>query len=235
MRALRASGLLSLSLAGLLGGSAACDGTGRRTDSPPANANSDPRAQLFPPDKLSTLEAPDRAAWQQPERVMDALNIADSSRVADIGAGGGWFTAYLARRVGPNGVVYAEDVQPPMIDAIKRRIKADGLTNVHIILGAPDDPRLPPGLHAVLLIDTYPQLPDPVALLRHAAAALAPGGRIGVVDFKNDGSGGPGPPIEHRVAPEVVVKDAQNAGLQLASREAFLRYQYVLVFTKSGG
>jgi predicted methyltransferase len=229
----RPSTLLGLALAGLLAG-VACDGGDERRDEPPAATTANPREELFPSNELGTLEAPDRSAWQQPERVMDALNIADSSRVADIGAGGGWFTSYLSRRVGPNGVVYAEDVQPPMIDAIKRRMRAEGLVNVRPILGAPDDPRLPPGLHAVLLVDTYPQLPDPVALLKRTAASLAPGGRIGIVEFKNDGAGGPGPPIEHRVAPEIVIRDARKAGLEPVSQERFLRYQYLLVFKRTG-
>ena len=67
---------------------------------------------LFPPEQLGMLEGPDRAAWQRPEEVMDALLIAEGSTVADLGAGGGWFTIRLANRVGPNGRVYAEDVQP---------------------------------------------------------------------------------------------------------------------------
>jgi predicted methyltransferase len=196
---------------------------------PPAQETS---GRLFPPSELGVLEAPDRAMWQQPERVMDALNIADSSRVADVGAGGGWFTTYLARRVGPNGVVYAEDVQPAMIDSIIRKMKAEGLNNVRTILGTPEDPNLPEGLQAILMVDTYPQLSNPVAMLKRLSLSLAPGGRIGVVDFKNDGAGGPGPPLESRVAPETVMKNAQQAGLTLSAQERFLRYQYMLVFTR---
>jgi predicted methyltransferase len=166
---------------------------------------------------------------------MDALGIADSSRVADFGAGGGWFTTFLARRVGPNGVVYAEDVQPEMIVSINRKMKNEGLTNVRAILGTPAEPALPSGLNAILLVDTYPQLVEPVVILRRLAASLAPGGRIGIVDFKNDGAGGPGPPIESRIPPEVVMRDAKEAGLELSSQERFLRYQYMLVFTKPAG
>ena len=75
--------------------------------------------RLFPPEDLGILESPDRDEWQQPERIMDALGIAEASRVADLGAGGGWFTIRLARRVGPNGVVFAEDVQRQMIDSTR--------------------------------------------------------------------------------------------------------------------
>jgi predicted methyltransferase len=190
-------------------------------------------ARLFPPEQLNLLEGPDRDEWQQPDRVMDALGIADGARVADLGAGGGWFTERLAHRVGPNGIVYAEDIQPAMIDAIKRRKESRSLVNVQPILGSPDDPRLPTGLHAVLMVDTYPQLPNPISVLKHVARALAPNGVLGVVDFKPDGGGGPGPPIDERLDPRAIVRDAEGAGLVLRRHETFLRYQYLLVFGKS--
>ncbi len=192
----------------------------------------EPPSRLFPPEELATLEGPDRDEWQQPDRIMDALGIADGARVADLGAGGGWFTVRLAHRVGPNGQVYAEDIQPRMLDSIDRRVRSAGLTNVGTVLGTPDDPRLPDDLQAVLMVDIFPQLSDPVGLLRNIARSLAPNGRIGIVDFKPDGSGGPGPPLAERLAADVVVRDATQAGLRLHSHETFLRYQYLLVFTK---
>ena len=72
--------------------------------------------RLFPPQDLGLLEGPDRDAWQKPDQIMDALAIADGSAVADIGAGAGWFTIRMARRVGPNGIVYAQDVQRQALD-----------------------------------------------------------------------------------------------------------------------
>ena len=99
--------------------------------------------RLFPPEDLGLLEAPDRDIWQRPDQIMDALGIAEASVVADIGAGGGWFTVRLARRVGPNGIVYAEDVQAEMLAAISRRVAAEGLTNVRTGARQGSDPRLP--------------------------------------------------------------------------------------------
>jgi cyclopropane fatty-acyl-phospholipid synthase-like methyltransferase len=90
---------------------------------------------LFPPANLGLLESPDRDAWQKPEQIMDALGIAEGSKVADIGIGSGWFTIRLARRVGPNGRVYAEDVQRQMLEATRRRVSREGLKNVETILG----------------------------------------------------------------------------------------------------
>ncbi|MEO8482352.1 MAG: class I SAM-dependent methyltransferase [Acidobacteriota bacterium] len=190
--------------------------------------------RLFPPEDLAILEGPDREEWQQPDRIMDALGIADGSKVADIGAGGGWFTVRLARRVQVNGIVYAEDVQKEMLDSISRRVSEQRPANVRMVLGTSDDPRLPPGLHAALMVDTYPQIPQPdrITFLRNVAKSLAPDGRLGIVDFKTDGAGGPGPPLDERLAPEIVRRDAQVAGLRLMKEETFLRYQYLLIFGK---
>ncbi len=186
--------------------------------------------RLFPPEDLGILESPDRDEWQQPERIMDVLGIADGSRVADLGAGGGWFTIRLAQRVGPNGRVFAEDVQRQMIDSIRQRVANQRLTNVETILGTVDDPRLPGQLDAVLVVDAYPAFSNPVTVLRHIARALAPHGRLGIVDFKLDGVGGPGPPLDERLDPAVVRRDAEQAGLRLLREDTFLRYQYLLVF-----
>ena len=188
--------------------------------------------RLFPPENLGLLEGPDRDLWQMPGPIMDALGIADGSVVADLGAGGGWFTIRLARRVGPNGKVYAEDIQRLMLEATRRRIAREGLRNVEPVLGTESDPKLPAGkIDAVLVVDTYHEINDPVPLLRNLAKSLKPQGRVGVVDFRKDGLG-PGPPIEERLDPDLIVRDAEAAGLRLARRETFLPYQFFLIFVR---
>jgi ubiquinone/menaquinone biosynthesis C-methylase UbiE len=188
--------------------------------------------RLFPPSDLGLLDAPDRDLWQRPDQIMDAMGIADGSVVADIGAGSGWFTIRLARRVGPQGLVYAEDVQKEMLTAISRRVGREGLANVKPVLGLKNDPRLPAqSLDAALMVDAYHEMENRVAVLSSLARALKPQGRIGVVDFKLDGTG-PGPSAEERVSPDVVVRDAKEAGLRLIRNEPFLPYQYFLIFGK---
>jgi SAM-dependent methyltransferase len=188
--------------------------------------------RIFSPTDIGLLEAPDREAWQKPDQVMDSLQIAEGSLVADLGAGGGWFTIRLARRVGPNGLVYAEDIQRLMIEAIQRRVQREGLSNVRTVLGAKDDPRLPPAaLDAVLIVDAFHEMEEPVALLRNVARALKPNGLIGIIDY-TQGQGGPGPGPEERVAPNVIIDTAKAAGLRFAGQETFLRYQYLLRFGK---
>src|SRR5262249_42563357 len=194
--------------------------------------------RLFPPQDLGLLEAPDRDDWNKPEQIMDAVGIADGAVVADIGAGGGWMEIRLARRVGPNGLVYAEDVQPQMIEAINRRMQHEGLSNVRTVKGETTDPHLPTGLDAVLIINGYREMDDPLnekqilTFLKNVAQSLKPQGRLGVADFL-PGGGGPGPAQEDRVNPDTVVRAAERVGFRLQRREDVPPFMYVLVFTKA--
>jgi ubiquinone/menaquinone biosynthesis C-methylase UbiE len=163
---------------------------------------------------------------------MDALGIADASVVADVGAGSGWFTVRLARRVGPNGIVYAQDVQQEMLAAITRRVQREGLTNVRPVLGQGSEPHLPRGkLDAILMVGVYHEIDDRVTMLKNLGAALKPQGRLGVIEFRQNGGGGPGPAVEERVDPQIVIRDAAQAGLRLLSQESF-PYQYFLNFAR---
>ena len=193
-------------------------------------ASAGQHGRLFPPQDLGLLEGPDRDAWQKPDQIMDALAIADGSTAADIGAGAGWFTIRLARRVGPNGMVYAQDVQRQMLEAIRRRVDREGLRNVETRLGVGSTPNLPErSLDAVLVVDVYPEVEDRVTFLRNLAAALKPGGRLGIVNYK-PGLGGPGPGPQEgvRVESASVEEDVLAAGLRVLARQT-LPYQYLLV------
>ena len=187
------------------------------------------KAKLFDPQDLGLLEAADREQWQKPDQIMDALRIAEGSVVADIGAAGGWFTVRLARRVGPNGLIYAEDIQAPMLEEISRRIQRENVPWVRTVLGTATDPRLPPGLDAILIVDVYHEMDDPVTLLKNAARSLKPNGRLGVVDFL-PGGGGPGPAPDQRIDAREVIKDAAAAGLRLISQETVPPFEFLLVF-----
>lgn len=200
---------------------------------PPLAGQQRAHGRLFPPQNLGELEGSDRDTWQRPDQIMDALGIADGSVVADLGAGSGWFTLRLAIRVGPNGKVYAEDIQPEMIGVISRRMARENLQKrVEPILGTNDNLRLPENvLDVALICDTYHEMENPVPLLRNAARALKKDGRLAIIEFTKAG-GGPGPALEERADPERVIREAQAAGLRLIARHNFLRYQYLLVFGK---
>jgi predicted methyltransferase len=218
----------------------------------PSASRPDPaksKSRLFLPQDLGLLEPSDRDQWQPPDQIMDALNIADGAVVADLGAGGGWFTMRLAQRIGPNGVVYAEDVQSVMLEGIRRRAQRENRLNVRTVLGTANDPLLPRGIDAALIVGSYhemacgvgPTCQDPIALLKNVARSLKPQGLLGVVDF-NPGEGGPGPAADERVDPEAVVRAAAAAGFQVLKREAVPRdaapsyqFQFLLVFGKNPG
>ena len=193
------------------------------------------QGRLFPPTDLGLLESPDRAAWQKPDLIMDTLKIARGDTVADIGAGSGFFTVRLARRVDPfrqgDGIVYAQDIQQPMLESIKRRVSRAGLRNVVTRLGTDTDANLPKGqVDAILVVDVYHEVQatdDRVRFLRHLADALKANGRIGIVNYK-PGDGGPGPEPQRRLDRSVVEEEVRAAGLRVLDRTT-LPFQYMLV------
>ena len=195
------------------------------------------KGRLFDARDLGLLEAPDRDDWQKPDLIMDELQIADGAKVADLGTGGGWFSIRLARRVGPNGVVYAEDVQPLMLEATLRRVQKEGLRNVKPVLGTASDPKLPQGLDAVLIVGSFHEMDDPVrpdalpTFLNNVVRSLKPQGRLGVADFL-PGAGGPGPAPDERVDPQTVIRATEAVGLKLQKREVIPPFSFLLVFEK---
>jgi predicted methyltransferase len=198
---------------------------------PPASPAQKARGRLLSPLNLGVLEGADREQWNKPDQIMDALRIADGSKVGEIGAGGGWFTMHLARRVRQNGTVYAEDVQPEMIEAIRRRVEREGLRNVTTVLGTTRDSHLPHGLDAVLINGAYNEMENPVAVLKDAAESLKAQGRIAIVDY-TPGGGGPGPEAEQRVSAETVIKGAEAAGLKVISREDIPPFMFMVILGK---
>jgi cyclopropane fatty-acyl-phospholipid synthase-like methyltransferase len=178
---------------------------------------------------LSIFETPGRDQRLHINQVMDALAIAPGKTVADIGAGSGWFTVRAAKRVTDSGAVYAVDINPQAIDYINQRIKKEQLHNVKTILSKPDDPELPPAsIDAVLLLKTYHEVANPVALLRNLRGSLRPGARVGVIDRNGNGE-------DHGVQKEVVIREAGQAGYRLLAEHDDLvkaedRVDYFLVF-----
>jgi ubiquinone/menaquinone biosynthesis C-methylase UbiE len=179
---------------------------------------------------LSIFESAGRDQRLHIDQVMDALAIAPGKNVADIGAGSGWFTVRAAKRVAPSGTVYAADINPDAIKYIDDRIAKEGLHNVKTILNKPDDPQLPAdNIDAVLLLKTYHEVADPVALMRNLRPALRKDARIGIIDRNGNGT-------NHGVQKSVVLQEMQQAGYQLKNEQDSLvkddDMDYFLVFAQ---
>jgi len=177
---------------------------------------------------LSIFDSPGRAERLQVNRVMDILGITQGKIVADIGAGSGWFTVLAAKRVGNSGTVYAVDINPESIRYIENRIRKADFRNVKTILSKSDNPLLPKhAVDSVLLLKTYHEVAQPVALLQNLRSALKPGARVGIIDRNGNGE-------DHGVGQDVVIREAAEAGYSLAEQYDFVKgdqMDYFLVFT----
>lgn len=173
------------------------------------------------------FDDPARDGWQQPARVVAAMELTPGMVVADVGAGTGYFLPYLARAVGSSGKVLGQDVEPSMVKWIDERATREGLANVQGLLGAPDNPKLPAAaLDRVLVVDVWHHIDDRPAFAKKLAAALKPGGAVFIVDFTRESPQGP-PPLA-RLAPDDIRADLSAAGLTTSLVDAHLPYQYVV-------
>ena len=133
------------------------------------------------------LERTERDMEEEPDRALDALPLQQGGIVADVGAGSGFMTERLARRVGPTGRVYAEDIQPQMLDRLRKRLANRRLDNVIPLLGLVDDPKLPAStIDLELLVDVYHEFSEPQKMLRRLRDALKPGGRLVLLEYRKE-------------------------------------------------
>jgi predicted methyltransferase len=173
------------------------------------------------------FDDPARDAWQKPHEVIQALGLQADARIADLGAGTGYFAARLANMLA-QGRVYAVDIELDMVRYLEARAKREGLRNVVAIKGEPDDPRLPEKVDLILLVDVYHHIEARADYFRRLRASLRPGGRVAIIDFRLDSPAGP--PRAARVAPETVKAEMSAAGYAAPAEHSFLPYQYFLVF-----
>jgi SAM-dependent methyltransferase len=148
-------------------------------------------------------------------------------RVADLGAGTGYFLPHLSRAVGPKGKVLGLDIEPDMVRYMNERAAREGLANVEARVVPGDGPGLAPAsVDRVMIVDTWHHIPERVAYAQKLRAALAPGGAVYVVDFKKEAKHGP--PPSHRLAPEDVMKELAAAGLSVEKVDVALPEQWVV-------
>ena len=156
----------------------AVEAQGSGTDSFPAPAR--PVSRIVAP---RWIAEDDRDAFGEAEIVMELLRVRPGQRIADIGAGDGYYVRHLSERVGPSGLVYGQDIEPRYLGLLRARVAEAGWTNVVVVEGTAGDPRLPAGgIDVALMIHMYHEISEPFALLHRLSPAFRDGGRLAILD-----------------------------------------------------
>jgi ubiquinone/menaquinone biosynthesis C-methylase UbiE len=175
---------------------------------------------------IERLESPERAEWQVPDKVVAALGLRPGQVVADLGAGPGYFSLRLARKVGKRGRVFAVDVEPALLSVLRQRVASGKVVQITPVLGLPENPLVPPAsCDRVLSVNAYHHYANGPAALREMASLLRRGGRLALVDFHKRETG-VGPPVEERIDRDTFLAHAERAGLRVHKELTFLPYQY---------
>ena len=179
------------------------------------------------------LERSEREIEEEPDKALDALGDLTGATVADVGAGSGYFTERLAARVGRAGRVWANDLQPEMLNLLRARLAREGIANVTLVQGTTENPNLPSlSLDLVLMVDVYHEFSEPQKMLRAIRAALKPTGRVVLLEYRKED---PSVPIrlEHKMSVEEATMELEAEGFRLSRVDARLPRQHILIFTKS--
>ncbi len=180
----------------------------------------------------SWLDRDEREKEEAPERALGIIGVVPGSTVADVGAGSGYFSLKMAKMVGPTGRVYASDIQPEMLDIIRRKTARGGFDNVTLVLGEGHDPKLPAGaIDLALLVDVYHEFLEPQAMLRRLHAAIKPGGRLVLLEYREEDPKVPINPL-HKMSVQGAKREVEAEGFTLTTVNEDLPWQHVLVFTR---
>jgi len=178
------------------------------------------------------LERSEREIEELPETALDRVGIQPGMIVADVGAGSGYFTTRLAKRVGPSGKVFAVDVQPEMLTILRDRLGKQKLTNVEPVLGSESDPKLPKdALDLILLVDVYHEFSQPQKMLRRMRTALKNSGRLVLLEYRKED---PHIPIrlDHKMSVAEAKQEVEAEGYKLDKVLEDLPRQHILIFRK---
>ena len=180
----------------------------------------------------SWLERPERDAEENPQAAIDALGLEPGMVVCDLGAGSGYYSIRMAKKVGPQGKVYAVDVQPGMIQLLEKRIKSDKIKNIHPILSTPSDPKLPDGeIDLMILVDVYHELDKPQEMLRKIRKSLKDSGRLVLLEFRKEDKNVP-IRLEHKMSVAEVKQELEAEGFMIAEVKEHLPWQHMFFLKK---
>jgi ubiquinone/menaquinone biosynthesis C-methylase UbiE len=200
-----------------------------------------PRRERKPADVLSHLHAdhlerPGRLEKEKPEEVVRIMNLKDGDVVADIGAATGFYTRRVAKAVAPSGKVYANDIQPEMLEKLKELAAEEGITNIIPVLGTETDPRLPEGqMDWILIVDSYHEFQEPEAMLESIKKSLKPNGRIALIEQRLEGDTASENSPAHRMSVEQVLSEWEPAGFTLIEIIETLPKQHLFLFSVRRG
>jgi len=176
-----------------------------------------------------SFDDPKRDAWQMPDKVIAALGLKPGMKVADIGAGTGYFSIRLAKSPA-KPTVFASDIEAGMLGHIAKRAQAEHLLNVKTVQAGEASPNLPEPMDLILIVNTIHHIPNRNAYFTKLASSLKPGGRLAVVDWK---PGAPsGPPEHFRFTVEKMNAELGAAGYKQVARHDFLPNQNFLIFAR---
>jgi SAM-dependent methyltransferase len=180
----------------------------------------------------SWLERPEREKEEQPERALELIGIEEGLIVADVGAGTGYMTVRVARRVGPTGKVYASDLQPQMLAILKDRARQQQLSNIEMVQGALNDAKLPAGaIDLALLVDVYHEFWRPQEMLQSIKRALKPGGRLVLLEYRKEDNSIP-ILYDHTMSVAEVRTEVEAEGFAFDRLIPDLPRQHIVVFRK---
>jgi ubiquinone/menaquinone biosynthesis C-methylase UbiE len=177
------------------------------------------------------LERSERELEESPDVAVRLLQIPQGASVADIGAGSGYITLLLSAAVGPTGRVFANDLQPQMIEILRRRLASQNVKNVTLVQGSIDDPNLPAAsVDLALMVDVYHELARPQAMLQKLRTALKPAGRLALLEYRKED---PAIPIkfEHKMSIQEAKAELEAEGFKLSKVDESLPRQHILIFT----
>ncbi len=187
-------------------------------------------AQVMGPGGIVWLERPQREAEERSDLIVGALDIKSGQTIADLGADSGYFTFRIASLAGPDGKVLAIDIEEAMLKVIRQRAHREGVDNIQTVRSTPKDPNLAArSIDLLFMVDVYHELEFPFEMMTSVRAALKPGGRIALIEYRRED---PAVMIKevHKMSERQIVREITAAGFRHVKTVRTLPLQHLVFF-----